>query len=99
MKRVIAWIGIIILGSLYLLTLVSALLEPAIGASLFWASLYCTIIVPIIMFILMRLHDYATKGKKEFIEQMSDEETAKETETKEVETVAETEEAVENTEE
>lgn len=71
MKRIIAWIGIIILVGLYVTTFITAFLDSPATAGMFWASLYCTILVPIIMYILLRLHDYNMKKRDEYIEEIT----------------------------
>lgn len=73
LKRIIAWIGIIILVSLYATTLVSACIKWKYATNLFWASIYCSVIIPIIMHIVLRLHEHVVKNREDIIEEASKE--------------------------
>ena len=53
MKRIIAWIAIILLAGLYVLTVVSALLSRPGAARLFHFCLGMTIAVPILAWIII----------------------------------------------
>ncbi len=78
MKRILAWIGIILLLGLYLATFITAFLHSPATAGMFWASLYCTILVPIIFYIILRLHDYNMERKKKYIEELTEAEEGEE---------------------
>ncbi len=51
-KRVLAIIGIVLLLALYIVTLVFALSKNPNATNLFRACIYCTIIVPILMYVI-----------------------------------------------
>ncbi len=74
MKRVLAWIGIVVLAGLYIVTLITAFLDSPAMAGMFWASLYCTIMVPIILYIILRLHDFNKKRRDKFIDEITEKE-------------------------
>ncbi len=77
MRRIIAWAGIIILLSLYIVTLVSAITSSKASSSLFWASAFSTVVVPLMIFILLRLHEYVVRQRDKFIEDAATEEKLK----------------------
>lgn len=52
-KRIFAIIGIVILASLYLSSIISAFLNKPYAKELFFASLFCTITVPILIYAFM----------------------------------------------
>jgi len=68
-KRFLAWTGIIILVALYAATLITACLSKKYAANMFWVSLYCTIIVPILMHFIIRIHSHVTERRDAFIEE------------------------------
>lgn len=49
-KRILAIIGIVILVGLYVTTLIASIIQTEFAQSLFFASLYCTFIVPIVIY-------------------------------------------------
>lgn len=63
-KRILALIGVIILVGMYLLTLVVSIFESSFAQSLFFASLYCTMIVPIVIYGYELIYKIV-KGKKD----------------------------------
>jgi amino acid transporter len=50
-RRVFAIIGIILLVAMYLTTLVFALLDHPMKNSLLLASLYCTVVIPVLIYV------------------------------------------------
>ena len=50
MKRILAWIGIILLVLLYLTTLIASLINSPFSRSLFYASVAMTIILPVLLY-------------------------------------------------
>ena len=61
-KRITAWIGIGLIVVMYLLTALSAILAKPETNQLFMASLVITIIVPIMMWILLKTHEIAHRN-------------------------------------
>ena len=55
-KRILAWIGILVLGGLYLTTFVASIFQSEFSANLFMASLYCTVIVPIMLYAYLLVY-------------------------------------------
>lgn len=49
-KRILAIIGIIFLLSLYLITFISSIMVTPYSSNLFEASIYCTMIIPIMIY-------------------------------------------------
>jgi len=67
-RRIGAWAGIIVLLGIYVLTLVSAILQKESMRGLFIASLYCTFVVPVWIFVLQAIYNRTHKdavGKAE----------------------------------
>lgn len=49
-KRVLAWIGIVLLAGMYLVDLILALVESPIAKQWLMASLICTVAIPILLY-------------------------------------------------
>lgn len=55
LKRIFALSGVIFLAVIYLITLVSAFISSPASNALFMASLACTVIIPVIIYVFIRL--------------------------------------------
>ncbi len=55
LKRILAIVGIIILAGMYVLTLIFALIDSPLKNSLLYASLYCTVIIPVLIYVFLLL--------------------------------------------
>ena len=67
-RRIGAWIGIALLLGIYLVTLISAILQKESMGGLFLASLFCTFVVPVWVFVLQAIYNRTHKdavGKAE----------------------------------
>ncbi len=53
LKRVVALAGVIILAGMYLLTLIFAVTDHPLKSSLLTASLYCTVVIPVLIYVFM----------------------------------------------
>lgn len=53
MKRILAWIGIIVLAGLYLITFILGVTGNESTKGLLMASIACTVIVPCLMYGMM----------------------------------------------
>lgn len=62
-KRIAAWIAIILLVGLYVVTLVLALINSPATNSLFTVALVCTIVIPVMCWIFIWVYGQMT-GKK-----------------------------------
>lgn len=51
-KRILAWIGVILLIALYIVTLVSACIQAPFAVNLFYASLFATVIIPVFIYVV-----------------------------------------------
>ncbi|WP_310604339.1 hypothetical protein [Anaerosporobacter sp.] len=49
-KRILAIIGIVLLVGLYVVSLIAALFATKTSASLFKVSIFCTIIIPLLLY-------------------------------------------------
>ena len=70
-RRIGAWIGIALLLGIYLVTLISAILQKESMGGLFLASLFCTFVVPVWVFVLQAIYNRTHKdavGKAEIKE-------------------------------
>jgi len=63
MKRILAMIGIVILLGLYLLTFIASIFHTDFAHSLFMASFYSTVIVPVMLYVYMMIYKVFKKGK------------------------------------
>lgn len=69
-RKIGAWAGIVILLGIYVTTLVSAILQKESMGGLFIASLYCTFVVPVWIFVLQAIYNRTHKdavGKAELM--------------------------------
>lgn len=55
MKRIIAWIGIIVLAGLYLITFLLGIFGNEATKGMLMASIACTVIIPCLMYGMMLL--------------------------------------------
>lgn len=62
-RRVAAWIAIVLLLALYLVTLVLALLNSPATHNLFMVSMVCTILIPVMCWFFIWIYGKLT-GKK-----------------------------------
>lgn len=61
-KKIVAWVVIVILGLLYLTTLILAICGSTLQSGLFVACLYLTIVLPVLAFVIIWLFDHV-KGR------------------------------------
>ena len=83
-RRIGAWIGIALLLGIYLVTLISAILQKESMGGLFLASLFCTFVVPVWVFVLQAIYNRTHKdavGKPE-LKKMEEETVPEEEEPK-----------------
>lgn len=52
-QRIMAMVGIVLLISIYLVTIVAALLAKPYANRFFYASLFCTLIIPVLVYGFM----------------------------------------------
>lgn len=81
-RRIGAWIGIIALFGIYVVTLVSAILQKESTSGLFVASLFCTFVIPVWVFVLQAIYNRTHKdavGKAEIKKMAGEGEAAEET--------------------
>ena len=64
MKRILASATICILVLLYLITLILAITDKSQSSNWFLASLFCTVVLPVLLWIYMHCYDLV-KGKRE----------------------------------
>ncbi len=64
-KRILALIGVVFLVSLYLITLISALTASKHSQAFFQASLFSTIIIPILIYAYMLIYRVTRKKDKD----------------------------------
>ncbi len=67
-KRILAWIAIILLASMYILSLIFALIRSDLAQSLFRASLGCTIIVPVFLYLVLLMAKAVNPSKSAIID-------------------------------
>lgn len=65
MKRIFAWIGIILLVGMYASTLVFALIGSETANRLLRASIGCTILVPVVLYAMQLAYRTVKKNEEE----------------------------------
>lgn len=60
-KQILAIIGIVLLVSMYVITLVLAFVDKSAMSSWFMASLFCTAVVPILLWLVIRFLEWKKK--------------------------------------
>lgn len=52
-RQIIAWIAILLLVGMYVLTLMFSLMDSPLAQQMFHASLYCTVFIPVISWVFI----------------------------------------------
>lgn len=65
MKRIIAMTGVILLGAIYIITLLTAIFDPSIGMGFFWASVAATILIPLLIWVMIRVYEFQHRDEIE----------------------------------
>ncbi|MCR5325103.1 MAG: hypothetical protein K6E85_17745 [Lachnospiraceae bacterium] len=60
-KRIAALIGVIVLAGFYITALIAAIGNWENSHAIFMTALYLSIAVPVIIYVMMLIHKYATK--------------------------------------
>ena len=74
-KRVLAIITVAFIILSCITTLISAFINTPFGRNLFHASLFCTVVVPIVLYGYMLVIKYTSKRGANTLEQASDEDS------------------------
>lgn len=61
--RIAAIIGIVLLVGMYIVSLIAALCKSENAKAIFAISMYCTFVVPVIIYLLQLVYKLATKKK------------------------------------
>lgn len=64
-KRILAWIGIILLVGMYIATLILAILDNSATMSMFKAATGCTILVPVLIYAYTLVYRILKPDNKE----------------------------------
>lgn len=62
-RRIMAIIGIVLLVGMYVVSLIAALGKSENAHAIFMLSMYCTFVIPVIIYIIQLVYKLATKGK------------------------------------
>ena len=65
LKRILAILGIVVLAGMYLLSLIFAMIDHPLKSSLMSASLYCTVIVPVLLYVFLFVTKLVRRDKDE----------------------------------
>lgn len=68
MKRILSMIGVVLLLSIYLMTFIGASMASPYSSALFQASIYCTIVVPIMLYVYMFVYKIIKKKNDESLD-------------------------------
>lgn len=55
-KRILAMLGVILLVLMYIITLIAALFSSPSFKGLFTASIYCTFVIPLFLYVYMLIY-------------------------------------------
>ncbi len=61
-RRILAWIGIIALGGLYLITFLLAIFDHSATATMFRVAFACTFVIPIMLYAYMLVYKWTHKN-------------------------------------
>ncbi|MGB4657763.1 MAG: hypothetical protein WBI07_01125 [Mobilitalea sp.] len=61
-KRISAIVGIILIASMYIISFISAIFATEKAPGLFLASVFCTIVIPIMIHIFIATYKYVHKN-------------------------------------
>ncbi len=64
-RQIVALVGVILLGLMYLAAIILALVDPTDGARYAIAALGATIIIPVVLWLFLRMAELSGKGKKQ----------------------------------
>ena len=62
-RRIAAWIGIILLVGMYVVSLIAAMCKSENAHSLFMLSMFGTFVVPVVIYLMEILYKLANKKK------------------------------------
>lgn len=60
-KQIVAMIGIVLLVLMYIVTLVAAIMDSSASGRLFWACLYATVVIPILIWVYTWMYGKLTQ--------------------------------------
>lgn len=52
-KQILAWIAIILLVGMYVVTLIFSMIDSPLAKQMFYASLYCTFFIPVMSWVFL----------------------------------------------
>jgi uncharacterized BrkB/YihY/UPF0761 family membrane protein len=61
-KRIAAIIGVILIGSMYLITLISAFFATEKAPGLFLASAFCTVVIPLMIYAFVAVYRWVHRN-------------------------------------
>ncbi len=64
-RRIAAIIGIVLLAGMYITAFIAALGQSEHSRAIFKLALYCTFVVPVIIYLLQMIYKLANRDKKE----------------------------------
>ncbi|MDF2472907.1 MAG: hypothetical protein K0R92_882 [Lachnospiraceae bacterium] len=67
MKRMLAIIGVVVLLSIYSLTMIGAITASPHSSALFQASIYSTIVVPVMLYVYMFIYRLLKKNATDVV--------------------------------
>ncbi len=61
-KRIAAWTGLVLIGAMYLVSVIAALLARPEANGLFMASVAATVFLPVLLYIYIKLYEWAHRN-------------------------------------
>ena len=65
MKRIAALVGVVFLAGMYVVSLIAALMKSETAHAIFMTSLYCSFVVPVIIYVLQMIYNLAAGRSKD----------------------------------
>lgn len=77
MRRIIAMAGVCLLVALYIITLLTAILDSSFTMGFFWASVAATILIPLLLWIMIRVYEMQHRDEIELKKILNSKSSAK----------------------
>lgn len=71
-RQIIAWIAIILLAGIYVVTLICSLIDSPLAEQMFHASLYCTFFIPVMSWVFLMTVKLVKGNRNETDERQED---------------------------
>lgn len=74
LKRIFALAGVILLAAMYIATLIFSLMEGELATTLFKTSIFCTLVIPVFLYMYTMFYQYFKNRGQELQDEMTNDE-------------------------